>query len=89
MPVASTAMNRDPEGFDRDRLIALPEVLSLVGLRRSAWLARVKCGNAPQPVRLGTRCTRWSEREVLLWVANRLAERTNVVEASADGACND
>jgi prophage regulatory protein len=57
------------------RLIGLREVMSLVGLRKSAiydWISR---GLFPQPVHLGSRCVRWPEAEVHRWIAERLAER--------------
>ncbi|MDD4887585.1 MAG: AlpA family transcriptional regulator [Thiomonas sp.] len=55
-----------------DRLLRLPEVESLVGLRKSAIYARLKTGDFPPCVKLGPRAAAWSELEVQNWIAARI-----------------
>lgn len=50
-----------------DRLIRLSEVVSTVGLCRSAIYQRMAAGTFPKLVKLG-RASRWHEREVQAWV---------------------
>lgn len=59
---------------DVDALIPITEVTRQAGLSRTSVYERVAAGTFPQPCRLGTN-TRWSEREVQDWIAQRLAER--------------
>lgn len=54
----------------RERLIRLPEVLSRVGLKRSAWYARIADGEAPSPVHLGPRAVAWRESEIDEFIAS-------------------
>jgi predicted DNA-binding transcriptional regulator AlpA len=51
--------------FDPNRLIRLREVLQLVPVAASTWWLWVKEGKAPQPVRLGERCTCWRYSDVI------------------------
>ena len=41
------------------KFLRLSEVLSFVGLRRSAWLARVSDGRAPPPTKIGSKIAVW------------------------------
>lgn len=52
-----------------DRLLRLPEVMSRVGLKRSAIYQRMSEGRFPRSRSLGPRCTVWLEREVDAWIA--------------------
>ena len=52
-----------------DRLLSLPEVERLVGLRSSALYARIERGTFPAPLRVSSRCSRWRETEILGWIA--------------------
>ncbi len=52
------------------RLLRLPEVMSKVGLRRTAIYERMKRGCFPQSRSLGTRCTVWLETEIDEWIEN-------------------
>jgi prophage regulatory protein len=54
-----------------DRLLRLPEVLARIGIRRSAWFARIKAGSAPQPIHVG-RAACWPESEVQRWIADQV-----------------
>ena len=59
---------------EQDRLLRLPEVVSIVGLRRSAIYALERVGKFPKKIALG-KTTVWSLREVSKWVEARIAER--------------
>jgi prophage regulatory protein len=55
-----------------DRLLRLPEVETLIGLRRSAIYARLKTGEFPQAVKLGPRAVAWPESEIQNWISARI-----------------
>lgn len=67
------------------RLLRLPDVMVRVGLRRTALYSMVAAGTFPQPVRLGARCSAWSESEVVDWIRARLAARKQPSAPAADG----
>ncbi len=46
-----------------DRLIRLPDVLEVVGVKATAWFAGVKEGRYPKPVKLG-RASAWRLSEI-------------------------
>ena len=49
------------------RFLRLPAVLIRVGMRRSAWYARVADGRAPGPIKLGGRLAVWSDEAIEAW----------------------
>ena len=51
-------------------LLKLPKVLSIFPVSRSAWLAGVKAGRYPAPVRLSTRSVAWRASDVAALVAS-------------------
>ncbi|MBN2569988.1 MAG: AlpA family phage regulatory protein [Deltaproteobacteria bacterium] len=51
------------------RLLRLPQVLERYPVSRSTFLAGVKSGRYPKPVRLSARCVGWPE-----WKINKLIE---------------
>ena len=53
----------------------LPKVRNIVDLSRSEIYRRVKAKSFPQPIQLGSRCTRWNLHEVREWAAAKLAQR--------------
>jgi prophage regulatory protein len=61
------------EGFDRalnaQRLLRLKEVMTMVGLRRSAIYQYVSEGRFPAPIKVGIRGVRWKLSELLAWRA--------------------
>lgn len=54
-----------PEKSDLASLWKLPEVLRHFPVSRSAWLAGVKTGRYPKPVRLGVRSVAWRSDQIL------------------------
>lgn len=57
------------------RLLRLPAVLDLVGLRRSRLYELVAAGRFPKPVKLSDRAIGWPSDEVNAWVRQRITER--------------
>jgi prophage regulatory protein len=53
------------------RLIPLPTVEAMTGLRRSALYDLARAGKFPQPRKVTERATRWVESEVAEWCATR------------------
>ena len=70
MPLAQT-IKRTP-----DRLLRLPEVERLTGLRRSAIYEQMRRGIFPRSVKTGQRTAAWPESAVQSWIAERMNERT-------------
>lgn len=57
----------------RDRLIRLPEVETITGLKKSSIYNLLKAGRFVPPVMISARCTAWPESAVLQWVQDRIA----------------
>lgn len=51
-----------------DRFLRLPEVLNIVGLKKSTWYDRIKKEEAPEQIRLSSRCSVWSKNEIDHWM---------------------
>ena len=60
-----------------DRLLRLPEVQRLTGLRRSAIYEQMQRGVFPRSVKAGPRAATWSEAAVQAWIADRLEGRAS------------
>jgi prophage regulatory protein len=59
-----------------DRLLRLPEVERLTGLRRSAIYEQMSRGIFPRSVKAGQRTAAWPESAVQTWIAERMNGRT-------------
>jgi predicted DNA-binding transcriptional regulator AlpA len=59
-----------------DRLIRLPEVQTLTGLRRSAIYEQMQRGTFPRSVKVGPRAAVWSESSIQAWIAECLRGRS-------------
>ena len=55
-----------------DRLLRLPEVERLTGLRRSAIYEQMQRGIFPRSVKVGPRAATWSEIAIQGWISDRL-----------------
>jgi prophage regulatory protein len=55
-----------------DRLLRLPQVEQLTGLRRSALYQRITAGTFPRQVKIGARACAWSENAVREWVNQQI-----------------
>lgn len=64
--------NTEPE---RDRLVPFPEALSMLGVSKSTAYRMLARHGLPEPVKIGSR-TFFSERELLGWIAEKLASRS-------------
>ena len=54
--------------------LRLNVVLSLVGMSRSAWYRLMETKAAPQPLRFGTRCSRWIAADITRFLAERTVQ---------------
>ncbi|MGJ7484433.1 helix-turn-helix transcriptional regulator [Variovorax sp. LT2P21] len=55
-----------------DRLLRLPDVERLTGLRRSAIYEQMQRGVFPRSVKAGRRAATWPESAVQAWIADRI-----------------
>ena len=71
------------EAVVRDRLIRLPEVERLAGIRKSTIYGLMAKAQFPRCVQVTPRCVAWSECAVLRFVQDRLAEADPMPTAGA------
>jgi prophage regulatory protein len=57
----------------RDKLVRLPEVEALTGLKKSTLYLLMRRGQFVPSVRVTERCVAWPESKVLQWVQDRIA----------------
>lgn len=57
------------------RLLRLPEVTHITGLRRSQIYRLAADGEFPKPCKIGSRASAWIESEVIDWIEVRIAQR--------------
>lgn len=61
---------------DIDKLLRLPTVTEIVALKRSAIYQKVRDGEFPAPVRLGSgRSVAWRASQIKAWVDSRESAR--------------
>ncbi|MFP3567718.1 helix-turn-helix transcriptional regulator [Paraburkholderia sp. SIMBA_030] len=54
-----------------DKILRLPGVLEMVGVKKTTIYEWVKLDLFPRPVRLGARAVGWLESDVSAWLATR------------------
>ena len=54
------------------RLLRLRDVISIVGMKRSWILQKVKEGEFPKPIKLSNRANAWRESDITQWIENKL-----------------
>ncbi len=54
--------------MEDSRLLRLPAVLTITGLKKSSIYAKSKKGTFPKPVKLGPRAVAWRSDEVNQWI---------------------
>lgn len=54
-----------------ERLLRLPEVEALSGLRKTSIYNGAHAGTFPAPIRLSVRCVAWRESDIAKWQAER------------------
>lgn len=52
----------------QDVFLRLPQVLAVVGLKKSSWYKLIQNEDAPSQIRLSSRCSVWSKNEIDHWV---------------------
>ena len=57
---------------ERDRLLRLPAVEALTGVKKSTIYAMAKDGRFPKCIRITRRIAAWPESAVLQWVQDRI-----------------
>jgi prophage regulatory protein len=57
-------------GEQPERLLRLPEVSRRVGLGKSMIYDLIRRGMFPRPYKISPFAARWSEREVVAWIAD-------------------
>lgn len=57
---------------NKDRLITMSEVMERTSLSRSYIYVLIKRGKMPAPIKLGAKCSRWSELAVDQWVTGQI-----------------
>ena len=58
----------------RDRLLRLPEVEAVSGLKKSTIYLLMRRGEFPRCVQITARCVAWPESRVLKFVQDRIAQ---------------
>ena len=62
----------------RDRLLRLPDVETMTGLRKSSIYTLIKEGKFPKQITVTRRMSAWAESAVLQWVQDRINQATAV-----------
>lgn len=68
MKTTTTPPAAQPATINPLGLLRLPQVLELVPVGRSSWLAGVKEGRYPQPVKLGPATTCWRASDIISFI---------------------
>lgn len=55
--------NRTTNNFD-DELVTVKEITAVLRIGNTKWWEGVRAGKYPQPVKLGSRCTRWHKSAI-------------------------
>jgi prophage regulatory protein len=58
----------------QERLLRLPAVESLTGLKRAHLYGLARKGQFPRPLKIGARASAWQASEVHTWIADRIRE---------------
>ena len=57
---------------DNPRLIRLPELITLVGLKRAAIYKAIRSNEFPRPIKIGLRAVAWDSRSVDSWIREKI-----------------
>lgn len=63
-----------------EKILRLPQVLDKVGLKKSAIYNRIKVGQFPPPIKLGTHASGWLESDVQNWILQQAGRMADKVE---------
>lgn len=75
----------DATGAPKDRFLRDAEVEARTGLRKSARYERIRGGTFPAPIKLGRRCSVWSELAINAWIEARKSEAAHPSSKQARG----
>lgn len=68
---ADPAIPINPSSLEApERLLRLPEVARRVGLGKSMIYVLIKQDRFPRPYKISPYASRWSEREIVAWIAD-------------------
>jgi prophage regulatory protein len=70
---APVPMRAPCSGLGALRILRLPQVQDVVGLRRSAIYDRIQNGAFPRPIKLG-RASGWVAAEIEAWLSNQIEQ---------------
>lgn len=56
----------------KTRIIRLPEVMNLVGLKKTTIYMKIREGSFPKPIKLGARATGWEENVIQEWINQQI-----------------
>jgi len=56
------------------RIMRLPEVLEMIGMRRSWLFDEIKAGRFPPGIKLGVRARGWTVESIEAWLAERASQ---------------
>ncbi|MDR2076032.1 MAG: AlpA family phage regulatory protein [Desulfovibrio sp.] len=59
-----------------ERLLKLPEVLAIVGMKKTAWYDGVKAGKYPRPIKRSSRDAVWLLSEIQSLISDAAAGRS-------------
>ncbi len=68
-------MNGLSPPIDAHRLLKLKQVVAVTGLARSTLYKYCAENGFPKPIHLGERNVAWVEREVQLWIQQKISQR--------------
>lgn len=57
-----------------ERMLRLPDVCKIVGIKRDGIYKLIRQNRFPQSVKIGMRIVAWPESAIQKWIADRIAE---------------
>ena len=63
----------------KERFVRLPEVITIVGFKKSTIWAKIKDGTFPKPIKLADRITVWKLTDLDKWVKQEIEAYENEV----------
>ena len=77
MHTRHSGIDRNPQPLHvaqlADALLKIQTVGAVAGLSAATIYRKTAAGEFPQPIKLGTRCTRWRAADVRAWIAAQVA----------------
>jgi prophage regulatory protein len=61
------------------RMIRLPQVMELTGMKETFIREAIKKGDFPQNIEMGMRCRAWIEAEVMQWIQDRIENQRKII----------